>query len=355
MCDRLAIQCIVPPYINDKLAQSNNPAVRARALANVRAAAAMRAQRTMAQAMPRLMVQAAPTKKKQRLVYDAKKGDQLPGKLVRSEGQPKVADAAVNRAFDYSGDTYDFYDQLFDRNSLDNNGMTLISSVHVGEVDFNGNPAPMNNAFWNGEQMAYGDGDGIIFRDFTLSLDVVGHELTHGVQSFTSNLEYRNQSGALNEHFADVFGALVRQWSNGETALKASWLVGADVLVPAPTRRAIRDMENPGTAFVNDPDLGDDPQPAHMKNLFTGAQDNGGVHINSGIPNRAFVLIAKALKGNAWDVAGRIWYDTMLQLTTTSQIVDCAKLSLQIASTPKYGAAAKKAVKSAWKKVGISL
>ncbi len=96
--------------------------------------------------------------------------------------------------------------------------MTLISSVHVGEVDENGTLVAMNNAFWNGEQMAYGDGDGVIFRNFTGSLDVVGHELTHGVESFTSNLEYRNQSGALNEHFADVFGVLVRQWINGETA-----------------------------------------------------------------------------------------------------------------------------------------
>jgi len=355
MCDRLPIQCIIPPYINDKLAQSTNPAVRARAIANIRAAATLRTQRVMSQAMPRLMVFAAPAKTKQRLVYDAKMSDQLPGRLVRSEGQAKVADIAVNQAYDYSGHTYDFYDQLFGRNSLDDNGMTLVSSVHVGEVDENGRPVPMNNAFWNGKQMAYGDGDNVIFRTFTGSLDVVGHELTHGVESFTSNLEYRNQSGALNEHFADVFGALVRQWRNGETALKASWLIGAEVLVPAPTRRAIRDMENPGTAFVNDPDLGDDPQPGHMNNLYTGMADRGGVHINSGIPNRAFALVAKALKGNAWDVAGRIWYDTMLQLTTTSQIADCARVSLQVASTPTYGATAKKAVKAAWKKVGISL
>jgi Zn-dependent metalloprotease len=309
----------------------------------------------MSQAMPWLMVSAAPTRKKQRLVYDARRGDQLPGRLARSEGQAKVTDVSVNRAYDYSGHTYDFYDQLFGRSSLDDKGMTLVSSVHVGEVDAFGTPVPMNNAFWNGEQMAYGDGDGEIFRDFTGSLDVVGHELTHGVESFTSNLEYRAQSGALNEHFADVFGALVRQWISGETALEANWLIGAEVLVPAPTRRAIRDMENPGTAFVNDPDLGDDPQPGHMNRLYTGQADRGGVHINSGIPNRAFVLVAKALKGKAWNVAGRIWYDTMLQLTTTSQIADCAKVSLQVAGTPEYGAAAKKAVKAAWKKVGISL
>ena len=355
MCERHPIQCIIPPYINEHLAKSADPATRARAVANLKAGAAMRAMRVMAQAMPSLMVSVAPTKKKNREVYDGKKTDELPGKLVRSEGDAKVADKAINEAYDHSGSTYDFYDTVFSRNSLDNKGMTLVSTVHVAEVDDTGKFVPMNNAFWNGEQMAYGDGDGVIFQGFTGSLDVVGHELTHGVQSFTSNLEYRNQSGALNEHFADVFGVLVRQWNNGETALKASWLIGADVLVPGPTRRAIRDMENPGTAYVNDPDLGTDPQPAHMSKLFTGAFDRGGVHINSGIPNRAFALFAKAMKGNAWDVAGRVWFQTMVQLTTTSQFIDCAKLSVQVAGGADFGAAVKKAVKAAWKKVGITV
>jgi Zn-dependent metalloprotease len=302
------------------------------------------------------MAVTAPTKKKARQVFDAKKSDHLPGTLVRAEGQGKVSDAAVNEAYDGSGDTYDFYHENFDRNSLDDNGMTLISSVHVGEVDDNGHLGTMNNAFWNGEQMAYGDGDGVLFTSFTKSLDVIGHELTHGVQSFESNLPYRNQSGALNEHFADVFGVLVRQWKNGETVAKANWLIGAEVFIQAPTRRAIRDMENPGTAFVNDPDLGTDPQPNHMSKLFTGPRDRGGVHINSGIPNRAFVLTAKALGGKAWEVAGRIWYDTLRQLPSNNpsvQFIDCAKLTVQIATT--HGAAAKKAVNAAWKKVGISV
>jgi Zn-dependent metalloprotease len=350
---RHSIQCIIPPYIGEQLAKSADPKVRARAIANLKAAAAMRAVRVLSQAMPAMMVSLSPTKRKFRQIFDAKQTDDLPGKLVRSEGQAKVGDVAVNEAYDFSGETYDFYDQLFNRNSLDDNGMTLTSSVHVAETDDTGSFVPMNNAFWNGEQMAYGDGDGVIFQRFTAALDVVGHELTHGVVSFTSNLEYRNQSGALNEHFADVFGVLIRQRKNGETALKANWVIGAEVLVAAPTRRGIRDMENPGTAFVNDPDLGTDPQPSHMRDLFTGPRDRGGVHINSGIPNRVFVLAAKTLKGNAWDVAGRIWYDTMLQLTTKSQFVDCAKLSVQIAAT--HGAAAKKAVKDAWKKVGISV
>jgi Zn-dependent metalloprotease len=353
MCHRRSVQCIIPPYITEHLAQSLDPEVRSRALANLAAGAAFRAVRELAQAMPTLMVAMSPTKTKHRLVYDAQQKDQLPGTLIRSEGQGKVADMAVNEAYDGAGNTWDFYDQVFQRNSLDDKGMTLTSTVHVAEVDPAGKFVPMNNAFWNGQQMAYGDGDGTTFERFTKSLDVIGHELTHGVQSFTSNLTYFGQSGALNEHFADVFGILVRQWKKEETALRASWVIGADVLTPAATRRGVRDMENPGTAFVNDPDLGTDPQPAHMSKIYTGPRDRGGVHINSGIPNRVFVLTAKALKGNAWDVAGRIWYDTLLQLNTSSQFLDCAKLTVQIATG--QGAAAKRAVKAAWKKVGITV
>lgn len=353
MCERNPIQCIIPPYITDELVKSADPKVRSRAIAQIRTAARMRALREAAQAMPTLMAVTSPTKKKTRQVFDAKKSDQLPGKLARSEGQAKVSDNAVNEAYDGAGDTYDFYDKIFQRNSLDDNGMTLISSVHVGEVDDFGHLGPMNNAFWNGEQMAYGDGDGVVFQRFTRSLDVIGHELTHGVQSFTSNLKYFAQSGALNEHFADVFGILIRQWKKDETAAKANWVVGAGVLVPAPTRRGIRDMENPGTAFRNDPELGTDPQPNHMSAFFKGPRDRQGVHINSGIPNRAFVLTAKAIGGKAWDVAGRIWYDTLLQLSTNSQFIDCAKITVQVAGS--HGAAATKAVKDAWKKVGISV
>jgi Zn-dependent metalloprotease len=354
MCNRNPIQCIIPPYVTDRLAQSDDPKVRARAIATIRQSARFRAMRVAAQAMPTLMATMAPDKKRHRLVFDAQQKDQLPGKLVRSEGDPKVADVAVNEAYDYSGDTYDFYNKIFSRNSLDDGGMILTSTVHVAEPDFGtGKFIPMNNAFWDGEQMAYGDGDNVIFTRFTKSLDVVAHELTHGVQSFTSNLVYAKQSGALNEHFSDVFGVLVRQWKNKESVADANWVLGAEVMVPAPTRRGIRDMENPGTAFVNDPDVGTDPQPAHMNKFFNGAADRGGVHINSGIPNRVFVLAAQEIGGNAWDITGRIWYDTLLQLSTNSQFQDCANLTVQIATT--HGAAEKKAVTKAWGKVGITV
>jgi Zn-dependent metalloprotease len=339
----------------EHLAQSSHAKVRSLAITNLASSSAFVAFRTSAQAMPTLLARKSRNGAKNRLVYDAKGTNTLPGTLARSEGQTETRDDAVDEAFDGSGDVYDFYEQLFERNSLDDNGMTLVSTVHVAEVDFQGDFVPMNNAFWNGQQMAYGDGDGEVFRRFTGSLEVIGHELTHGVQSFTSNLTYQGQSGALNEHFADVFGILVRQWKEGTSAEESSWVIGKELLVPAPTRRGIRDMEHPGTAYLNDPDLGDDPQPASMKGLYTGPKDSGGVHINSGIANRAFVLTAKALGGSAWEVAGRIWYETLLQLHSTSQFIDCARISVQIADGKQYGSGARKAVKAAWKKVGISV
>ena len=352
--ERNPIQCIIPPYMLEQLARSADPKVREQAIGGLSQSAAVRAVRTFAQRVPGMMAMPSPSATKNRLIYDARKKDRLPGKLVRSEGEKKSADLAVNEAYDFSGDTYDFYKEVFGRNSLDDNGMTLLSSVHVGELDGEGSYQPLDNAFWDGGQMAYGDGDGTIFERFTRSLDVVAHELTHGVQSFASNLDYRGQSGALNEHFSDVFGVLVRQWRRGESAAKASWLVGVEVLVPASTRRAIRDMEHPGTAYVDDPELGTDPQPAHMKGLYKGGADHGGVHLNSGIPNRAFVLVAKALGGNAWETAGRIWFDAMLQLSRNSQFKDMASITEQIAGdTSRFGKETKKAVKEAWKKVGL--
>jgi len=344
--------CFVPPYIVEHMCGLPDPAIRERAIASLEHAAAVRAVRAFAQQLPAMMAVPSPTGRRHRLVYDARGRDDLPGKLVRSEGDPAASDPAVNEAYDHSGDTYDFFHKVFGRSSLDDAGMSLVSSVHVAEVDARGRFQPMNNAFWDGSRMAYGDGDGLVFTRFTQALDVVAHELTHGVQSYTSNLVYRGESGALNEHFADVFGVLVRQWKDKKPAESGSWLVGAEILVPAKTRRGIRDMEHPGTAYADDPELGSDPQPAHMKEIYTGPADSGGVHLNSGIPNRAFVLLAKALGGPAWETAGAIWYDAMLQLSRTSRFADMAKLTAQIAGD-RFDAATKKAVRAAWKKVGL--
>lgn len=342
-----SIHCILPPHVLEHMAECKNPKLRKIARDNIAAGAEQRAMRTMMARMPMMAAMASPAGKKHRLIYDMRNRPafMLPGTLVRSEGERATKDVAVNEAYNYSGYTYDFYKKNFGRNSLDDNGMTLRSSVHVGR-DY-------NNAFWNGEQMAYGDGDGVVFTRFTKSMDVVGHELTHGVVSHTSNLEYRAQPGALNEHFADVFGVLLVQWRNKQTAKSADWLIGKDILVPAPTRKALRSMKAPGTAYQNDPELGNDPQPAHMDDYFSGPADNYGVHINSGIPNHAFYLAATAVGGRAWEKVGKVWYDTLLDLKVNSQFVDAAEKSIENAG--KQSAAIARAVKKAWKDVGVNV
>ena len=341
------IHCILPPYVLDQLAQSSVEKVRRLAIEAIARSAALRATRTALSQFPAMTAVPSPEGKKNRLVYDMKNQGSsfLPGTLVRGEKDKASKDPAVNEAFNFSGATYDFYKKIFSRNSLDDKGMTLTSSVHLGQN--------YNNAFWNGEQMAYGDGDGIIFIRFTKSLDVVGHELTHGVVSHTCNLEYRNESGALNEHFADVFGSLVKQWRRKQTAAKADWLIGPDIMGPGTSAKSLRTFKE-GLAYENDPNLGTDPQPKHLKNKYTGTADAGGVHINSGIPNHAFFLVATTLGGRSWEKAGQIWYRTLLALHQTSNFEDMVEMSTQNAVTLfGSGSTEEKAVAKAWKAVGF--
>jgi len=271
----------------------------------------------------------------------------LPGRLARKERDPRSGDAAVDEAYNYAGSTWRLYYTAFGRNSLDGEGMAIVQSVHAG-TDF-------DNAFWDGRQMVYGDGDGVVFQRFTRSVDVVAHELTHGVVQYSSGLEYWGESGALNEHFADVFGALVRQYRKRQTARRADWLIGKEILVPAPTRTALRSMQAPGSAYRDDPDLGDDPQPMHYRDRYRGGADNGGVHINSGIPNHAFYLAATKAGGYAWKAVGRVWYQVMLNLLPTSRFEDCARQCRQVARgmAPALGAKVVDAIDEAWATVGL--
>jgi len=258
----------------------------------------------------------------------------------------------VNEAYDGLGATYDFYKEVFNRDSIDGRGMRLIASVHF-DRDY-------DNAFWNSQQMVFGDGDNVIFSRFTRSLDVIGHELTHGVTEHTANLRYHKQPGALNESMSDVFGSLIKQFHLGQAADEADWLIGADIMAPGIHGVALRSMKDPGSAY-DDPKLGGkDPQPKHMDNYQDLPDDEwddyGGVHINSGIPNHAFYLLATRLGGNAWEEAGSIWYNTLQQLGETSDFKDCANISTQVAGA-QFGAGSRQqqAVKEAWAEVGIEV
>lgn len=336
-----AICSIMPPHILRKLVE--NPKYRDRALRTMELSQRLRGARQAFMARP---LTAQPGVK-HRTIYDAKTGTTLPGTQVRDEGEPATADVAVSEAYDYSGDTYDFYSQVFSRNSVDDHGLTLKSTVHYDQS--------YDNAFWNGEQMVYGDGDGEFFQRFTICLDVIGHELTHGVTQNEAQLDYNGQPGALNESVSDVFGSLVKQWAKNQTADQADWLIGAGLFAPSVQGRALRDMANPGTAY-DDPNIGKDPQPADMAHYVNTTDDNGGVHINSGIPNRAFYLAATAIGGYAWQKAGLIWYRTLVgSLKPTADFQTMANATVTVAGT-LFGATSneQKAVRDAWSKVGIT-
>jgi Zn-dependent metalloprotease len=205
--------------------------------------------------------------------------------------------------------------------------------------------------------MVFGDGDGVIFTDFTGSLDVIGHELTHGVTEYTAGLEYHNQSGALNESMSDVMGSLVKQWTLKQTAEQADWLIGPEVFTPGIEADALRSLKAPGHAYDNKT-FGKDPQPAHMDDYVdlpdTDEGDNGGVHINSGIPNHAFYLAAIAIGGNAWEVAGRIWYQSLRASTPTTDFAGFAETTISKAGELYgVGGSQQTAVREAWRRVGV--
>jgi Zn-dependent metalloprotease len=291
---------------------------------------------------------------KQRTIYDAREGSTLPGTLVRKEGDPPVSDPAVNEAYDGSGATYDLFNVFYGRNSLDDYGMELNSTVHYQKG--------YDNAFWDGKQMVYGDGDEDlpveqrVFNRFTISIDIIGHELTHGITQFEANLAYYGQSGALNESMSDVFGSLVKQYQRGHTAATADWIIGEGLFTSRVNGVGIRSMKAPGTAY-DDPLLGKDPQPAHMKDYVNTTQDNGGVHINSGIPNHAFYVTALEIGGSAWEKAGLIWYLALRdKLKGTTDFQTAADQTYAVAAE-KFGAGSleQQAVAKGWAAVGITV
>jgi len=348
---RHPIHCILPPHVLKEIAANGSDTQKQMAVDTINATTQLRADRLkMAEyrsVFAASMIQAV-TGGKERIIYDAKNGSSLPGTVVRKEGESPVADVAVNEAYDGSGATYDLYNDIYGRNSIDGNGLRLDSTVHYQRN--------YDNAFWNGSQMVYGDGDGELFNRFTIAIDVMGHELTHGVTQYEASLNYSQQPGALNESMSDVFGSLVKQYHLKQTADQADWLIGEGLLTANVNGVALRSMKAPGTAY-NDPVLGKDPQPAHMKDYVNTISDNGGVHINSGIPNHAFYLVAVAIGGNAWEKAGQIWYVTLRdKLKATSNFQDCANLTYQAAGE-LYGANSleQQAVKQGWADVGLNV
>ena len=232
--------------------------------------------------------------------------------------------------------------------------MAILQNIRYRENKFK----PFFNAFWDGEQMFYGTGSPKYTNSFTTDLDIIGHELTHGVIDFEAALNYENQSGALNEPYADVFGILIKQWVNKTPARKANWLIGENILKGP---NALRSMKAPGTAYKKDAVFGDDPQPGIMKDFIklpnTDDGDCGGVHYNSGILNHAFYITAYELDGNAWEKAGAIWYAALQDkrlLKKDADFTAAASATLKKATSLfGKGSAELKAVEKGWKETGV--
>jgi Zn-dependent metalloprotease len=347
---------IIPPHILNEVIKNGRPGQSNEALLTLNSDFSIRTLRALrsVQALPKVVedVQQVTTS-----IYDTHNTMQLPGDLLAQaptvEPTPTTGDPAADAAFDNLRATYVFFLSQYQWRSIDDHGMPLVATVHYGDG--------YDNAYWNGKQMVFGDGGGDIFQNFSGSLDVVGHELTHGVTEFTAGLVYQDQSGALNESISDVFGSLIKQQHLRQTAEQADWLIGADVLTPqvqamdtAPSKpAALRWMKAPGQAY-NNPLMGKDPQPGHMDNYDYTKFDNGGVHINSGIPNRAFYLAATKLGGYAWEQAGLIWFTALPQAGRLSTFAQFAALTTRVAATLNPGSPEiQQAVADAWREVGV--
>jgi Zn-dependent metalloprotease len=334
---------IIPEYINKKIFEKGTAKQKERAWKNLITTEQLRGKRQDTGLISSVL---SVSDRLYRTIYDANNTEDIPGSRVRVEGGRSVGGKTVSEAYNYSGDTYKYYEGVHQRNSINGRGMKLDSTVHYGKQ--------YNNAFWNGSQMVYGDGDGEIFDRFTRCIDVIGHELTHGITQYEAALEYDGQPGALNECFSDVFGSMVKQYKLKQTADKADWLIGAGLFARKVKGEALRSMKEPGTAY-DDPIIGKDPQPGHMKKFVKTASDNGGVHINSGIPNHAFYFAAMEIGGYAWEKTGKIWYVTLTdRLKENSDFQDAANMTFDVAGA-LYGkeSGEQKAIFNAWNKVGI--
>jgi Zn-dependent metalloprotease len=346
MCDRNPLHCILPPGVLHKLSRADDSGLRELALNTLAVDLRFRVARAEAasrgggrSAQPITFARIGGTA--QRTIYDQQHGtSQSPGKVARAEGQAAVQDTAINQAYDGLGATYAYYWSQFQRDSIDRQGMPLMGLVHYG-TDY-------DNAFWdNAGHMFFGDGDGRLLTQTTAGIDVIGHELTHGVTQNEANLVYSGQSGALNESVSDVFGIQVKQMSLGQTADTSDWLIGADIVGPE-LQVALRSMKAPGTANAHD------DQPSDMD----GYVDGGDVHTNSGIPNHCFYVVATTLGGNAWDAAGPIWYAALCdpRLSANAGFVDFATLTLSHAQST-YGLTSREqdAVRAGWDAVKVRL
>ena len=287
-----------------------------------------------------------------RETYHGNNTSTLPGTRVLTETSGSTSDSVINTAHAHAGTSYDYYWNVHSRDSFNNGGAIIKTTVHH-QVNY-------NNAFWNGTQLVYGDGDGSTFTPLGNALDVGAHELTHAVTTYSANLTYSNESGALNEGTSDIMAAAVEAWKDGAVSTD-TWKLGEDIYTPGTAGDALRYMNNPTQ---------DGSSKDYYPERYVGTSDNGGVHWNSGIANLAFKLMVTggthprsktsvnvpALNSTAttsMNMAAKIWYRALTVYMTSSTNFEGARTATATAATDLYGATATDAVHKAWDAVGV--
>lgn len=287
-----------------------------------------------------------------RATYNGNNTSSLPGTLVLTETGGSTTDSVISTAHAHAATSYDYYKGVHNRDSFNNAGAQIKTTVHH-QVNY-------NNAFWNGTQLVYGDGDGTQFSPLGNALDVGAHELTHAVTTYSANLTYSNESGALNEGTSDIMAAAVEAWKDGAVS-SDTWKVGEDITTPGTAGDALR--------YMNDP-VADGSSYDYYPTRYTGTGDYGGVHLNSGIANLAWKLMVTggthprgkttvsvpALSATAMtsiDMAAKIWYRALTVYMTSSTNFQGARTATAQAATDLYGATAADAVHKGWDAVGV--
>jgi len=345
--------CFIIPlkYFEDKIKEGKTAKEREKALSDLKLSQFVRGKRVATARHP--LLNASPLQEERRMIYDMQEDNNendLPGNLVRAEGAANTGDNDVDNVYTGVGNVYNFYKQNFNRNSIDNNGMTLVNSVHFADPDTG---QGWDNAMWDGTQMVYGDGDDQSMHAHMLTglQDVTAHELTHGVTQNTSGLPNQGQSGGVNEHISDCFGIMCLQWVNNQTIDQADWLIGKGLMIRDDgTSGALRSMKDPGNASQTYPG---DGSIKNISDYFDGID----VHFSCGIGNYAFYLACKGVggSGHSWDKMGKVWYITnTTRLNQQSVFQDVANNTFDVAgSLFGQGGNEQNAVRDAWHQVGL--
>lgn len=364
MCDTCyaPINCIMPPDMIDNIKKKGGKKERRWAEELERDAARYRSERTNAvsrSVAPAPVAAAGATGKKHREIYDAQDSS-----TFRKEGDPVCGNRDVDAAYAFAGAVYDFFFDQFRRDSLDGKGFKLIA-----KVNYRVHPKkPYPNAQWDltSKEMKYGEGclekdrvrygEGYgIYNSFARDLSISAHEHAHGIIQFSGGLKYKGEAGALNESIADIFASMVLQYARKRQAHEASWLIGESVFNKKNrnynTGMALRSLKAPGTAYKHKV-LGQDKQPFHMDAY----KEEAGPHINSGIPNYAFYLMAIQMGGYSWEKAGKIWYHALEKANNPSiKLKQWAALTVKVASDLFKDGDESLIVRRCWRLVGIKV